>query len=515
MTLHWIDFSIIAAYLVAVTGIGLWIAQRDKQTGDGFFVAGRSLGWVTIGASLFASNISSEHLIGLAGDGFRTGLPVGNYEWGACIILLILAVFFAPFYVGSKIRTMPEYLEKRFGRGAAVYLSLMTIIANVLVRISVALYAGGIVINSMFGVNLWGAMAGLAVVTVVYTALGGLKAVVYTDLLQTVILFFGTIFLTLTALDKVGGWTGLQAQLDASMFDMVRPASDPEMPWTGLVLGVPVLGIWYWCTDQVIVQRVLGAKNVHQARMGALFAAFLKISPVFLFVLPGLCARVLFPEIDGKAAFPTLVQELLPVGLKGVVAAALIAALMSSIDSTLNSTGTLFSLDFYKKWKPEATPQQVVAVGRWATLVVMVFGLLWVNVVAESESLFQYLQQVNAAISPPIAASFLMGVFWPRANHQGVMSALICGLVIGLSLMVADVMPFLVAAGVTFFASLAILVIGSLLTDPPPAYRLDQLVWRDVDQVVNKETTARQRIIFKFGAGLLVVIMIGLWMMFS
>src|SRR3989338_2335720 len=333
MTLTGIDLIIVIAYFVVVLALGLYFSRTDQKGDSDFFVAGRKLGWFMIGASLFASNISSEHLIGLSADGFRTGLAVGNYEWGACLILLILAVVFVPFYVGSKIQTMPEFLEKRYGVGARIYLSFITIVANVLVRISVALYAGAIVMQQMFGLGFWTSIFILAGTTVLYTAAGGLKAVVYTDSIQAIILLIGTAALSFLALDRVGGWTELKAGLDASMFDMVRPASDPEMPWVGLVLGVPVLGIWYWCTDQVIVQRVLGARSIHQARMGSIFAAFLKILPVFLFVLPGLCARVLFPEIEAKAVFPTLVNELLPVGVTGLVAGAFLAALVSSFDS--------------------------------------------------------------------------------------------------------------------------------------------------------------------------------------
>ncbi|MCB0357071.1 MAG: sodium/solute symporter, partial [Bdellovibrionales bacterium] len=287
MTLSAIDYSIIAVYLLSTLLLGLWISFREghsAQESEEYFVASRSLGWFAIGASLFASNISSEHLIGLAADGFRTGLAVGNYEWGACLILILLGAVFVPFYVGAKIKTMPEFLARRYGESAKIYLSVVTIAANILVRISVALYAGGLVIEKMFGLNMWLAIVILSLVTVVYTALGGLKAVVYTDSLQAIILLLGTCLLSYIALDKVGGWQQLQAQLDSQMFKMIKPASDPEMPWTGLLMGVPVLGIWYWCTDQVIVQRVLGAKNIHQARMGTLFAATLKILPVFLFV---------------------------------------------------------------------------------------------------------------------------------------------------------------------------------------------------------------------------------------
>tara|TARA_B100000749_G_scaffold280899_1_gene281162 strand:+ start:259470 stop:261020 length:1551 start_codon:yes stop_codon:yes gene_type:complete len=516
MTLGTIDYLIIFTYLIFTLGLGLWFAKKEDSGGADFFVAGRSLGWFAVGASLFASNISSEHIIGLATDGFRTGLAVGNYEWGACIILIILGAVFVPFYVGSAIRTMPEFLERRYGKGAKFYLSIITIVANVLVRISVALFAAGLVIEKIFSVNMWVGIVLLSIVTLVYTAYGGLKAVVYTDSLQAVILLVGTMILSYTALSQVGGWEVLTSQVSAMDLDMVRPMDDPEMPWLGLVLGVPVLGIWYWCTDQVIVQRVLGAKSIHDARMGCLFASVLKILPVFFFVLPGLCGRILFPEADAADIFPTLVQNLLPVGLKGLLAAALIAALMSSIDSTLNSTGTLVSLDIYKHLKPNASDKSLLAVGRNTTMIVMVFGILWVMVVMRAESLFQYLQQVQAALSPAIAASFLIGVFWKRANHAGALSALIGGLVIGVLFLILDPFgSFLIGAGVNFAISIAILVIVSLMTEAPDPEKIKSLTWSQASQVINGEVTANQQVAFRLMSAGLIAVMVFLWWSFS
>ena len=515
LTLHWIDLVIIAVYFVGVLGLGLWIARKESGGGeDDYFVAGRSLGWFAVGASLFASNISSEHLIGLSADGFRAGFAVGNYEWGAAIVLVILATVFVPFYVGSKVRTMPEFLERRFGRGARVYLSVITIVANVLVRISVALFAGAVVMEEMFGIGMWTAIVILAVTTVTYTAAGGLKAVVYTDAVQAIILLAGTILLTGIALAKVGGWDVLITQVPPDTFDMIRPSDDAEMPWPGLLLGVPILGIWYWCTDQVIVQRVLGAKDIDNARMGAIFAAFLKILPVFLFVLPGVCGRVLYPDVEPIAIFPTMLRELMPVGAMGLVAAGLIAALMSSIDSTLNSTGTLVSLDFYEHYRPNASQASVVRVGRITTVLVMLFGMAWVLVVQRAESLFQYLQQVNAAISPPIAAAFLFGVFWRRANHPGVLTALIGGLVVGVTLMILEPFPFLIAAGVTFAISVVLLVGVSLATPPPKPEQVEGLTWGGVRRVLESVPAGAQRR-FRSLATILVLLMAALWIAFA
>ena len=511
-----IDLAVVGAYFVVTIVLGLFIARRERGgSEDDYFVAGRKLGWLAIGASLFATNISSEHVIGLAADGYRSGLAVGNYEWGATLVLLLLGAVFVPFYVGTGLRTMPEFLERRFGTGSRIYLSVITIVANVFVRISVGLYAGGLVIEQLLGIDMWTAIVVMAAATVVYTAAGGLKAVVYTDVVQATIVIGGSVVLTGVALGEVGGVGALLAETPRDAFDMVRPASDPEMPWPGLLLGVPVLGVWYWCTDQVIVQRVLGARSVHQARMGTIFAAALKIIPPFIFVLPGLCARVLYPEIDSKAAFPTLLANLLPTGLKGLVTAGLIAALMSTLSSTLNSTGTLVSLDFFRRFRPEASAKAVVRVGRLTIVAVMIFGMAWVLVVERAESLFQYLQQVNAAISPPIAASFLVGVFWRRANHAGVMAALFGGLVLGVTLLLWAPLPFLLAAAVTFAASLGILAVVSWATPPPESARVASATLSAVGPILDGQTTPGQRRLFAAGAVGLALLMAGLWTVFS
>ena len=516
LQLHTIDLSIIVVYFLGVLWLGWKLSRRELKSEDSYFVAGRQLGWVAIGASLFASNISSEHLIGLAADGFRTGLAVGNYEWGATVALILLATVFVPFYIGAKVRTMPEFLEKRFGVSARIYLSTITIVANVLVRISPALFAGTMVLESLLGFDRWTAMLLMSVATVFYTALGGLAAVVYTDVVQAVILLIGTSILSYNALDAVGGWAALRAGLDASMFDMVRPADDPEMPWVGLVLGVPVLGVWYWCTDQTIVQRVLGAKDVHNARMGAMLAAGLKILPVFLFVLPGLCGRLLYPDLDNpNLVFPTLLGDLLPTGLLGLVAAGLIAALMSSIDSTLNSTATLVSIDFVQRFRPNTSAASLIKIGRWTTVVVMIFGVAWVMVVERAESLFQYLQQVNAAISPPIAAAFIVGVFWPRANSRGAMFALVGGLLTGLVLMVLEPFPFLITAAITFGSSIMLLVAGSLSAPAPLAEQVEGLTWSRVERALSQQPPHYQRLIFRLSTASACVTMACLWTHFA
>ena len=513
LKLQIIDIVIIVLYFVVVLGLGLYLARRERGSTD-FFLAGRRLTWPIIGASLFASNISSEHLVGLAADGFRSGLAVGNYEWGAGVALLILAVIFVPFYIASGITTLPEFLGKRYSEASRLYLSLINIVANVFIRISVALYAGALVIRELFGIGLWTSVFVLAGTTVLYTAAGGLTAVMYTDTIQAVVLLVGSTILTLVALNAAGGWSTLRAELDPSFFEMVRPLSDPEMPWTGLLLGVPILGIWYWCTDQVITQRVLAAADTRHARLGALFAGFLKITPVFVFVLPGVAGRILFPDAEAASIYPRMVAELLPAGLVGLIAVALIASLMSSIDSTLNSTSTLVAFDLYRKFRPNAGEALLTRIGRLTTVAVMIFGILWVQVVMNAGSLFQYLQAVSAAISPPITACFLLGVLWPRINAAGAIASLVTGFLLGVSLLIGAqvlelfTLPLLHAAVVNFIISSAVLVGVSLLSSPPSEDSIRALTWQHL-HVASASRVA------KFLCGLLALILAALWLTFA
>ncbi|MGH7545219.1 MAG: sodium:solute symporter, partial [Gemmatimonadota bacterium] len=433
--LHTVDLLVLAAYFLVILAIGYWAARREKKESKDYFLAGRDIGWLAIGASLFASNIGSEHLVGLAGTGAASGLAVGHFEWLATLILLLLGWVFVPFYLRSGVYTMPEFLERRYNAASRWYLTTISVIGYVLTKISVTLFAGGVVVRELTGLSLWTSAAIIVVLTGAYTVAGGLRAVIYTEVLQTFVLIFGSVTLLGIGLAQVGGWDGLQAKVPADFFSMWKAADHPDFPWTGIVFGAPILGVWYWCTDQFIVQRVLAARNLDEARTGTIFAGFLKILPVFIFVLPGMIAAALFADIGGPTAdqaFPTLVTRILPIGLKGLVIAGLLAALMSSLASVFNSCSTLITWDFYRKLHPGASERRLVLVGRVATSVLVVLGLLWIPFMKYiSGQLYIYLQSVQAYIAPPIAACFLLGLFFRRLNGAGAISALLSGFVLG------------------------------------------------------------------------------------
>src|SRR5215469_4866607 len=435
------DIIIIGFYFAVVFGIGMYFARRER-TSEEYFLAGRNVGWFFIGASLFVSNISTEHFIGLSGTGASSGLAVGHFEWLACLILLILGWVFVPFYLRSNVFTMPEFLERRFNRQSAVYLAGISIIAYIFTKISVQLYAASVVLERVAGWKLWETAVVLVIATGIYTIAGGLAAVIYTDTVQTLILITGAVVLTVIGLIRVGGLAHLRTMVPPDYFHMIKPASDPNFPWTGIFFGAPILGIWYWCTDQVIVQRVLSARDEGHAKAGTIFAGFLKVLPVFLLVLPGLIAYALYPAMfhfdaagrvtNGDIAYPLMIVNLLPTGLVGLMIAALLAALMGAMSSVFNSSSTMVTLDFYKKFRPNATERNLVNFGRAATGAMVLLGLLWVPFIhLISSQLYIYLQSVQAYISPPIAACFILGILWPRLNGAGAISSLLVGFVLG------------------------------------------------------------------------------------
>jgi SSS family solute:Na+ symporter len=436
MALPALDILVIAAYFGILLGISWWSAMKKKDESADYFLAGRDIGWLAVGASLFASNIGSEHLVGLAGTGASSGLAVGHFEWLACLILLLLGWLFVPYYLRSGVYTMPEFLERRYNASSRAYFTWVSVIGYVLTKISVTLYAGGVVLRAVTGWNFWTSAVVLIVITGLYTILGGLRAVIYTEVMQAVVLILGSAVLMIVGMYAVGGWSGLTAKVDPAFFSMWKPVSHPDFPWTGIIFGAPILGVWYWCTDQHIVQRVLAARNVTEARRGTILAGYLKILPVFIFVLPGIIAAALYSELKGEAAnaaYPVLVQRLLPAGLKGLVLAGMLAALMSSLASAFNSCSTLLTWDVYRKWRPQATEARLVAVGRVTAVILVVLGLLWIPFMKYvSSQLYIYLQSVQAYIAPPIAACFLLGLFFRRLNGAGAIASLWTGLVLGL-----------------------------------------------------------------------------------
>ncbi|MYC59604.1 MAG: sodium/solute symporter [Gammaproteobacteria bacterium] len=453
-SLSTLDWVVIAAYFGVLLALVLAVTRR-QQTSTDYFLAGRNVGFFAIGASIFASNIGSEHIVGLAGQGASTGLAMAHYELHAWIVVL-LAWVFVPFYYQAGVFTMPEFLERRFGPTPRWILSLVSLAAYVLTKVSVTVYAGAIIFSTLlpdtFGspeAAFWVGAVVTVLLTGLYTVAGGLRAVLYTDSAQAIVLLIGSGAITWFGLQQLGGWGELQAFAAANVaeYALWRPLSDPEFPWLGILIASPIVGIWYWCTDQYIVQRTLAAKNLTEARRGALWGAFLKVWPVFIFLVPGLIGAALNARgllqipLDsagnpvGDQVFPTMVVSLLPAGLRGLVVAGLLAALMSSLSSLFNSTATLFTVDIYEKLRPKATEQQIVAVGRMATGVVIVLGLIWIPIMpAVSEGgLYQYLQNVQSYLAPPITAVFLLGIFNQRVNSRGAVWGMGLGFVLGMT----------------------------------------------------------------------------------
>lgn len=493
-----LDWIFIAAYFLILFGVAVWVILKKTNTTEDYFLAGRNIGWFVVGASIFASNIGSEHVVGLAGAGASDKMPMLIYELHAWIVLMLGWVFL-PFYARSGVFTMPEFLEKRFSAKSRWVLSIFSLVAYVLTKVSVTIYAGGIVVASLLGINFWVGALATVILTGIYTVLGGMRAVVYTETLQTVVLILGAATLTFIGLDAVGGWQSMKDTLGAEYFNMWRPATDPEFPWPSLFVTSTIVGIWYWCTDQYIVQRALSAKNIKEGRRGTIFGGLLKLLPVFLFLIPGVVALTL--KMRGELhwdtpdqAFPVLMSNLLPSGLRGLVAAGLLAALMSSLASVFNSCSTLFTVDIYKKLKPDTPEKKLVRIGRIATFIVVALGILWIPIMANiSGVLYEYLQSVQAYIAPPITAIFLLGIFYHRINANGALSTLIFGFIVGAGRIALELtqdsfaegsfwytlgtMNFL-TFGVYFFLACVVVAVGvSLATPPPPVEKLEGLTY--------------------------------------
>ncbi len=449
-TLSFPDYIVLAGYFALIFGLFIYLYLRDRRRGlandsSAYFLGGRNLPWFIVGASLFASNIGSEHLVGLAGAGAAGDFPVAQFELLASFMLLLLAWVFVPIYLRTGIFTMPQFLEKRYDNWSRSYLTWLSIVGYVLTKIALTIMAGGIIFTALLGIDFWLGAIIVVVATGIYTLFGGLKAVVYTDMVQMFILLGSSIAITFIGLDHLGGWDAMLAKTEPQYLNLWRSIDHPDFPWTGVLFGAPILGIWYWCTDQFIVQRVLAARNLDQARKGSIFAAYLKILPLFLFVIPGVIAFSLsqgenpliqFPVENGKplydAALPLITTQLLPTGLRGLVVAGLLAALMSSLSSVFNSCSTLITMDVYKPRFPEASEKRLVAVGRWSTAALVLLGLAWIPMLQLLEGgLFQKLQSLQSYISPPIAAVFLLGVFWKRLNAKGARYALLTGAALG------------------------------------------------------------------------------------
>ena len=439
--LQQLDWIVLGIYFLSLLGVAVWVfIQKNKNTED-YFLAGRNVGWFVIGASIFASNIGSEHVVGLAGTGFESGTPMAHYELHAWIVLL-LGWLFLPFYIRSGAFTTPEFLEKRFDSRSRWFLSIFSLLAYVLTKVSITIYAGGIVVSELLGIPFWYGAIGIVLFTGFYTVIGGLKAVIYTETLQTIVLIFGSVIITILGLYEVGGWGQLQEVVTAvspNHFDMWRPMSDPDFPWTGMLIGGTIVGIWYWCTDQYIVQRTLAANNITIARRGAIFGAYLKLLPILIFLIPGIIAYALTlqqPDVyiveRADRAFPMLVKTLLPVGIKGLVAGGLMAALMSSLASVFNSCSTIFTMDIYKKIRPDMSERSLLTIGKIATAIIVILGVIWIPIMENIGGgvMYQYLQNVQSYIAPPVTAVFLLGIIWKRVTSDAAIVTLISGLIL-------------------------------------------------------------------------------------
>ncbi len=518
-----LDWIVIGLFGVALIGIIVWVLSQKEETSGDYFLAGRDASWIAIGASIFASNIGSEHLIGLAGAGASSGMAMAHWEIQGWMIL-ILGWVFVPFYSRSMVLTMPEFLERRYNKESRTVLSLISLVSYVLTKVAVTVYAGGLVFQQVFGIEtMWGidffwiSAIGLVLLTALYTIFGGMKSVLYTSVLQTPILLGGSLVIVVLGLKAVGGWDQVLEIAGAtkvneygdSMINLIRDNRDPDFPWLGALIGSSIIGFWYWCTDQFIVQRVLSGKNETHARRGTIFGAYLKLLPVFLFLVPGMIAYAMsakgnimlhgelyhLPSAD--AAFPSLVAQLLPAGIKGLVVCGILAALMSSLASLFNSSAMLFTIDFYKRFKPETPEKKLVKIGQVATVVIVILGILWIPIMRSIGSvLYEYLQDVQSVLAPGIAAAFLLGITWKRASAKGGYWGLMSGFIIGITRLGSKVYyenvhdaadslfksvffdtNWLFFCGWMLLVCLVVVIVVSLVTEAPDQEKIQGLVF--------------------------------------
>lgn len=518
VTIDTVDLIIILIYLVGILAIGLYSVRKSKMTSNNYFLAGRNIKWVMVGAALFASNISTIHVVGLAASGYNEGFVWGNFEWMATLTLILLALIFAPFYFKTKISTLPEFLEKRYGTASRTFVAFMGIVAALFIHLGMSLYAGAVVFESFFGISVHTSILIISVITASYTIIGGLKAVMVTESIQTIILIAGALLLTIFGIMALPehGITSLaqfKAALKEGQLSMLHSASsirnltpkgpDTGLTWYAVLLGYPVLGIWYWCTDQTHVQRVLSARSMEDAQKGSLFAGVLKILPVFILIFPGVIGYVLFKDIIGDNAnetFPVLITHLLPVGIKGIVAAALLSALMSVVAAALNSSATLVSVDIVKRFRPSTTDKQQVFYGRITALGIMVLALLWSSQGENFSSIFEAINKIAAAIAPPITTVFLLGVFSKRGTKQASIVTLIVGFLCGVVSFCLDYtpisgkmyiteglgIPFMMQAWWLFCICCVIYYAVSYFTPKPDPAAIAECTWESPFSVITK-----------------------------
>ncbi len=560
-----LDWIAIAVYFGIMLAIVWWVVLQKQKTSTDYFLAGRHMPWFVVGASIFASNIGSEHIVGLAGQGSTDGMAMAHWELHAwCVVML--SWLFVPFYYRAKVFTMPEFLERRFNSTCRWILSIVSLVAYVFTKVSVTVYAGGVVFNVLLPeINIqvtetfvldafWIGALLTVTLTGIYTVLGGLRAVVYTDTVQTVILLIGSAFITFFGLSKLGGWSELQliCRENAENFALWRPNTNPDFPWLGVLIASPIIGIWYWCTDQYIVQRALSAKDLRNARRGALWGAFLKVWPVMIFVVPGLIAYALHQKgliaiptkiadgqevLDGDRVFAVMVSSLLPAGLRGLVVGGLLAALMSSLSSLFNSCASLFTVDIYEKINPKASERHLVTVGRIATMAVVVMGIIWIPVMqrVSQGGLYKYLQSVQGYLAPPITAVFLLGLFCKRINGKGAVAGLAIGFVAGMTKLTIQALTggvdpvitspgwlvyigeynFLFATGWLFLLSIVAIVGVSLLTAPPKYEQIADLTYATATPEQKKESRESWGLVEVLMTVVVLGLVLGMYLYFS
>jgi len=577
-----LDWLIVGLYFLIIIGVAWWVIKRRQDTSTDYFLAGRHLGWFVVGASIFASNIGSEHLVGLAGSGATDGVAMAHYELHAWC-LLVLGWVMVPFYMRSKVFTTPEFLEKRFSPTARWVLSMISLVAYVLTKIAVGIFAGGVVFSvllpdvSFMGLDsFWVGSILVIVLTGIYTILGGLRAVAYNDAIQTITLVVGSMLLTFFGLQALGGWDELRRICGSEMFNLWKPLVpagldgtwapvreagrvawyfNDNYPWLGMLFCAPIIGLWYWCTDQYIVQRALGAPNERVARRGSIWAAYLKLLPVFIFIIPGMICFALaksgqipaiqqtFFDAEGhllrdnaQRAFPLLVAYVLPAGVRGIVVAGLLAALMSSLAGVFNASSTLFTIDFYSKFKPGATQHQLVRIGRVATTVMVLIGLFWIPVIRGGKGLYDYLQGVQAYLAPPIFVVFFFGVFMKRLNAKGCLATLIVGFLMGLFRLAVDT-PVKLGGGFTYthgsflwivnniffqyyslliFVVCIIVMVGvSYLSEPPSPERISGLTYGTLTHEDRQQSRASWSAKEVIASAIVLLLILGAYLYFT
>ncbi len=501
-----LDLIIIIIYLGGILAVGILSTRKQVLNSNVYFLAGRSLKWWVVGAALFASNISTIHLVGLAASGYNEGLVWGNFEWMASFTLILLGLVFAPFYFKSKISTLPEFLERRYNPASRSFLAFMAIVGALFIHIGMSLYAGAAVFEQFFGIDVITSILIISVITAIYTVLGGLKAVVVTETIQTGVLLIGSVAVTLFAIfalpsHGIHSLTDLKAAIRPAQLNMIHTDNTAGLAWYAVLLGYPILGVWYWCSDQTIVQRVLGARTQRDAQIGPLFAGFLKILPVFIMVLPGVFGYVLFKDVigaDSNQTLPVLINELVPTGLRGLIAAGLLAALMSTIAAALNSSATLIAVDIVKRTKPSISDETQVKIGRYSAIVVMILAMAWSTQGGRYSSIFEAINAIAANLAPPITTVFLWGVFWRRGTKEAAITTLIIGFTMGAIAFMIDLpvfgtekiithgwgIPFMMQAWWLFCICSAIFVFVSLMTPPPPPDKIDGLTWKNPLSVI-------------------------------